>query len=108
MTARSTHLKPTTRLGRVACWAALAFVVLWFANSALAALVGTRVIAPEGMLRAALLSFGIGVLGLGLAAGILGAVAILRRHERAILVYLTLVPLAFVLLFLAGELLLPH
>ena len=105
---RGPRWAPTTRLGRVACWLALAFVVLWFANSALAAIVGTRVVAPEGALRVGLILFGIGVLSLGAVAGILGAVAIVRRRERAILVYLTLVPLAFVVLFLAGELLFPH
>ena len=49
---------------------------------------------------------------LGVPASVLGVVALIRRGERSILVFLTVVPAvlftAFWLLFAAGELLSPH
>jgi len=49
---------------------------------------------------------------LGVPASVLGVVALIRRGERSVLVFLTVVPAllftAFWLLFAAGELLSPH
>ena len=41
----------------------------------------------------------------GLAAGIVGLIAITREHERAWLVWLTILPLAWTVFMLVGELL---
>jgi hypothetical protein len=52
--------------------------------------------------------YGIFMMLCGLAAGITGLVAIIRRHEHSWLVWLTLLPGSFVILFVAGEFLFPH
>lgn len=44
----------------------------------------------------------------GLAGGVIGLTAIIRQHERSLLVWLTILPLAFVIFFLVGEFLFPH
>ena len=44
----------------------------------------------------------------GLAGGIIGLMAIIREHERSLLVWLTILPGIFVILFLLGEFLFPH
>jgi len=44
----------------------------------------------------------------GLAAGIVGLIAVIRRHERSWLVWLTILPGLLVLLFVLGEFLVPH
>lgn len=44
----------------------------------------------------------------GLAASVLGLIAILARKERSVFVWLTLLPGAFVLFLLLGEFLIPH
>ncbi|RJP47267.1 MAG: hypothetical protein C4583_16830 [Anaerolineaceae bacterium] len=51
--------------------------------------------------------YGIFMLLCGLAAGIVGLIAITRQHERSWLVWLTLLPGAFVLFLLLGEFLVP-
>ena len=44
----------------------------------------------------------------GLAGGIAGLIAVIKQHERSVLVYLALIPLVFVAFFLVGEFLIPH
>jgi hypothetical protein len=44
----------------------------------------------------------------GLAAGILGLIAVIRKNERSWLVWLTLLPGLLVLFLLLGEFLFPH
>lgn len=59
--------------------------------------------------RQAILPFyGIAMLSCGLAAGIVGLIAVLRRHERSWLVWLTLLPGLMVLAFVLSEFLVPH
>lgn len=52
--------------------------------------------------------YGIGMLACGLAAGVVGFIAVIRRHERSWLVWLTMLPGAFVIFFVLGEFLVPH
>jgi len=52
--------------------------------------------------------YGILMLSCGLAAGIVGLMAIIRRGERSFLVWLSLLPALFVLLLILGEFLVPH
>ena len=62
----------------------------------------------DGTWRQSILPFyGIAMLLCGLAAGIVGLVAITRQHERSWLVWLTVLPLAWVVFMLVGELVLP-
>lgn len=96
---------PTTRWGRAACWFALAFLAWFFVVSPLTmALQGSTRSAPVP----ALVALSIAGFASGGAAGGLALVAIVRARERSPLVYACLVPFAFVLIFLAGELLFPH
>lgn len=105
------HMRlPDTRLGTVSAWLALAFVVGFFVvNSALVAAVGTSTDpAVNEFSRIYLPYWGMGLMGLGVASGIVGLVAILRDAERSVIVLLTLAPTVFVTLFLLGEFLVPH
>lgn len=86
---RGHAILPTTRPGLWAAWLAVGHVVLMPAWRVL----------PGG----AALSF-----AFGLAGGIVALVAILRRGERALTVFAAVLPLAFVVLFVAAELLIGH
>jgi hypothetical protein len=82
-------LLPTTATGRWAVALALGFLVLqplWM-------------VLPGGG-AASLLS--------GLAGGVVAIVAVRRQGERALAVLAAMIPLALVVLLIAGELLLPH
>ncbi|MCX6084006.1 MAG: hypothetical protein NT102_03470 [Caldiserica bacterium] len=52
--------------------------------------------------------YGIAMLSCGLAAGIVGLIAMIRRHERSWLVRLAILPGLFALFFVLGEFLVPH
>ena len=59
--------------------------------------------------RQTLLSFyGIFMMLCGLAAGVVGLIAVTRKHERSWLVWLTILPGAFMLFLILGEFLVPH
>ena len=95
---------PGTKLGSWSFWLGVTFVVMFLINS--------LVFMPtsgEAPWRQVILPFyGITMMLSGLAAGIVGLVAVIRQHERSLLVWLTLLPGAFVLFFLLGEFLFPH
>lgn len=44
----------------------------------------------------------------GLAGGIIGLMAIIREHERSLIVWLSIIPGVFAIFFLLGEFLFPH
>jgi hypothetical protein len=52
--------------------------------------------------------YGIFMMLCGFAAGIVGLIAVTRQHERSWLVWLTLLPGLFALVFVLGEFLVPH
>jgi len=96
--------RPGTRLGWWALGLGAVFVVLWIINSTV--FMPSTVLIPW---RQVLLPFyGIFMLLCGLAAGIVGLIAVIRGHERSWLVWLTLLPGLFVLIFVLGEFLVPH
>jgi hypothetical protein len=65
--------------------------------------------APDLWWREALLPFyGIFMLLCGLAAGVVGIIAIVRSRERSWMTWLGLLPAAWVVFMLLGELLFPH
>lgn len=105
MGARAWKVRPTTRLGRAACWIAVAFFA-WFALNQIA--MGVRQQAPDVVPRALLIAQGLIGLGTGALAGMVALVAIVRAHERSPIVFVATLPLLFVAVFLAGELLFPH
>ena len=98
-----TSWRPATRLGWWAVWLMAAFAVMFLIN------VFVFMALPsfgDGTWRQAVLPFyGIFMLLCGLAAGIVGLIAITREHERAWLVWLTILPLAWTVFMLVGELL---
>ena len=95
---------PHTRLGRWSIALAAAFVVMFLINSFV--FMPTSSDAPW---RHIVLPFyGILMLLCGLAAGIIGLVALVRPRERSWLVWLTVMPGAWVLFMLVGEFLFPH
>lgn len=95
--------RPVTRLGWWSVGLGVTFLLLWNITSTV--FMPASVVVPW---RHLILPFyGIFMLLCGLAAGVLGLVAVLRR-ERSWLVWLTLLPGLFVLFFILGELLVPH
>lgn len=94
---------PGTRLGWWSVGLAATFVVLYILNATV--FMPSTVEAPW---RQVILPFyGIAMLLCALAAGIVGLIAVMRR-ERSWLVWLTLLPGLFVLVFVLGEFLAPH
>ena len=97
---------PTTRLGRWAVGLSAAFVVMWIINTLVFVFLQNF---SDGPWRQIVLPFyGVFMLLCGLASGIVALVAMQREHDRARLVWLTLLPWAFVIFFLLGEFLVPH
>jgi hypothetical protein len=106
MKAMSSHFteKPHTKLGRWAVGLGILFVVLFLINSFV--FMPTSSDAPW---RQVVLPFyGIFMLLCGLSAGVVGLIAVIRRHERSWLVWLTLLPGLLVLFLVLGEFLVPH
>jgi len=107
MTTHSTHFneRPHTRLGWWAVWLMVAFVAMFLINAFVFMALPSL---GDGTWRQTILPFyGIALLLCGLAAGIVGLVAITRQHERSWLVWLTILPLVWVVFMLVGELLVP-
>jgi hypothetical protein len=96
--------RPSTRLGWWAVWLAVAFEIFMFINSA----VFMRL--PEEVpWRVTILPFyGIFMMLCGFTSGVAGLMAVIRQRERSWLVWLTILPGLFVVLFLIGEVVAPH
>jgi len=90
-------------------WLAVAFIALFAVNS-FVFMPTSDVANPtmETMRRVVLPFFGIGMMLCGLAAGVVGLIGIIKDRERSWIVWLTLLPGAFVAFFLLGEILVPH
>jgi hypothetical protein len=96
--------RPITRLGRWSVGLAATFLALFIINSTV--FMPSTVLIPW---REVILPFyGIAMLSCGLAAGIVGLIAVIRQRERSWLVWLTMLPGLFVLFFILGEFLVPH
>lgn len=99
--------RPSTDLGRWSVRLAGLFIILFAINSAVLMPLGQNP-ANEEWTHRYLPFYGIFMLLCGLAAGVIGLIAIVRRHERSWMVWLTVLPAAFVLFLLLGEFLIPH
>jgi len=95
---------PKTRLGWMAGSFMIAFIVLFLINSFVFMPPSTNALFS----RTFLIFYGILMILCGLAAGVVGLVALIRNHERSWFVWLAVLPGAFVLFLLLGELLVPH
>jgi hypothetical protein len=95
---------PSTRLGWWSVALAATFAALFIINSTV--FMPSTVEVPW---RQVVLPFyGIFMMLCGFAAGIVGLIAVIRRHERSWLVWLTILPGLMVLFFVLGEFLVPH
>ena len=96
--------RPGTRLSWWAVGLGLAYGVLSLINSA----VFMRLSEDVPWRQTVLPFYGTVMLLCGLAAGLVGTIAIIRQHERSWLVWLTVLAGALVVVFLLGEFLIPH
>lgn len=96
--------RPRTRLGWWSVGLAATSVVLNLINSPIL----TRLIGSNLWRVRIGLPFSFVMLSCGLAAGIVGVVALIRQHEHSLFVWLALIPGLGVVLFVLGEFLVPH
>ena len=101
---RRLFARPSTGLGRWSVALGATFVVMSIINSTV--FMPSESDAPWR--HVFLPYYGIGMLLCGLAAGIVGLIAIVRRGERSWLVWLCVLPGLFVTCFVLGEFLSPH
>jgi hypothetical protein len=110
MTAHSSSSlwqRPSTRLGWWAVGMVLAFVAMFVIN--VTVIVPASENAPNAWWRQTWLPFfWIFMLLCGIAAGVVGLIAVIRKNERSWLVWLTILLGAFALLVTLIELLVPH
>ncbi len=92
---------PSTRIGWRSIWLGVAFMILWIINSMV--LMPFSAALHLGPLFHS--SFSILMLLCGLAAVVVGLIAIIIRHERSWLIFLAILPSLFVFLSLLIELL---
>jgi hypothetical protein len=107
MTTSLTHFKerPHTNLGWWAVWLMAAFVVMFFINAFVFMAFPSL---GDGAWRQTVLPFyGVAMLLCGLVSGAVGLVAITYQHDRSWLVWLTILPMAWVVFMLIGELIVP-
>lgn len=95
--------RPSTPLGWRSVWLGVTFVVLFIINGVMF-LPSTVAWWQQSVLPI----YGLVMLLCGLAAGIIGLLALTRQHERSWLVWLTLLPGAMFVILLLGEFLVPH
>jgi hypothetical protein len=105
--------RPVTKLGWWAFGLFAAFVVLFFLVNPLimyvtnfTELLPTMEEAP--WLQGILISFGFFMILCGFTAAVIGLVALIKNHERSWMVWLAVLPGAFLIFFLLGEFLVPH
>jgi hypothetical protein len=96
---------PRTKLGWWSVGLAAAFVVMFIVN---VAVFGPSSGGDTAWRNVLLPVFAIGMLTIGVAAGVVALVAVIQKRERSWLVFLPLLPAAFVIFFLLGEFLTPH
>jgi len=107
--AKGVFSLPATRLGRRSMWLAVAFIVMFAVNMVLVGVFGTTTNeAMNAFSRNVLPFYGIAMLLVGLSAGVVGLISIIKNHERSWVAWATLLPMAFVLFFLIGEFTIQH
>jgi ammonia channel protein AmtB len=99
--------RPTTRLG----WWAVGLAIGWLGfNIGSSIIVNIRSRMPSTSENIVLINYGLLMLLVGLAAGIVALIALLRksRRERSWLVWASLLPGLMVIALLIGEFTIPH
>lgn len=95
---------PRTKLGWWAIGLLSAFVVMFAIN----AVVFMQLTTDTWWQRTILPFYGILMIMSGLFSGIVGFLAVIKKHEHSWMVWLSLLPGAFVLFLVLGEFLVPH
>jgi len=95
--------RPSTRLGWWSVGLMVTFILLMIINGA----VFMQLPGNEPWQHNLLPFYGFFMLACGLAAGVVGLIAVIRKHERSWLVWLAILPLVFVVFLLLGEFLGP-
>jgi hypothetical protein len=99
LTASQFNERPRTKLGWWAIWLGVAFVVLFIANVVVFSLV-----ADETFWRGTILPYyGPIMLLCGLAGGVVGLVAVFRKHEHSLLIWLAIFLGLFVVILTLNE-----
>lgn len=96
--------RPRTRLG----WWAVGLVIVYSMLSILNTSVFMRLPEDVAWRQTVLPFYGIFMILCGLAAGVVGLLAILRFQERSWMVWLSVLAGGTVLVFVLGEFLIPH
>lgn len=94
------RIKPASRPGRIAGWLALAFLVDAFVVNTL---IASRREVADALALGPLHLPGLVAFALAIAAGAAAIVALARHQDRALVVWLALVPATVALLFELGE-----
>lgn len=90
-------------------WLAVAFIVMFVINSVFVGALGMSTNeAVSAFSRTVMPFYGIGMLMVGASAGAVGLISIIKDQERSWIAWAALIPLAFVLFLLIGELTIPH
>lgn len=98
---------PRTRLGKVTMWLAGFFVIGFGVNTAV--FMPISMAYPDASWRIWFLpAWGITLMTAGVAAAVTAVLAIVRAKERSWVVWAALAPGGFAILFVLGELLMPH
>lgn len=103
-TRSSFQQHPATKLG----WWAFALAAAYFVMSIINNAVFMRLPEQVSWRQSLLPFYGILMLLCGLAAGVTGVIALVKKHERSWMVWLAILPGAWVLFMLLGEFLVPH
>lgn len=96
--------RPFTKPGWWAFYLAVVFWVMSLINN----VVFMRLPEQVSWRQSLLPFYGILMLLCGLAAGVTGVIALVKKHERSWMVWLAILPGAWVLFMLLGEFLVPH
>ena len=99
--------RPATRLGWWAVALTAVFIVMFIINATVF-MVASQEFSDRWWQKNLLPFYGILMLLCGLSGGVVGLIALIRKRERSWLVWLTLLPGAFVLFLVLGEFLVPH
>lgn len=97
--------RPSTRMGWLSFWFAIAFVVMMGVNQT----VLMNLPELDGIARGAVIVYGLAMLAVGLTAGLTGLIAMWRKGERS--AYVVLLPVIvglFVLMLVLGEVFFEH
>jgi len=90
-------------------WLAVAFILMFAINTAFIGVFGTSTNDTiDAFSTSVLPAYGITMLLVGVSAGVVGLISIIKNHERSWVVWATLLPMAFVLFFVIGEFTTPH